>query len=99
MDKNLYAATHQKGNVINTLQPKPDVIAGIYDEEQREKINQLIESGLLPNHTSVAKKRLKGKLWDLEDYDGKFGKGVVMLTKSPYSYQMIHKTYFLPTTA
>jgi hypothetical protein len=85
---------NQGGAVIRTLNPNPVAHALIYDNEQRAKIIQLIRHGFLPHHTSVGVGKAGKKLWNVEKYKGRFGKGFKMLTTSPFSSNFNHITYF-----
>jgi len=87
--------TKQDCCVIKTQHPKPDIAAGIYDKEEREAINELIRAGFLPHHTSVGIGKLDGEKWKVQEYEGMFGRGYKLITRSPYSHNFNHLTYFL----
>lgn len=80
---------------IKTQHYNKFVQAAIYDKEQRKTINDLISKGYLPHHTSVGVGKLDRAQWRIEDYKGKFGEGVKMITYSPKSTNFNHLTYFL----
>lgn len=85
---------NQNGATIVTLHPSKTAQAIIYDNEQRATIVNLIEAGYKPDHTSVGVGKTGRKLWNVEKYQGRFGKGYKMITKSPYSTSLNHLTYF-----
>ena len=87
---------NQGGATIVTLNPNPVAQAFIYDNEQRATIVNLIEAGYKPHHTYWGVGKTGRKLWNVEKYKGRFGKGYKMITKSPYSTNFRHLTYFLP---
>lgn len=95
MNKNLYAATHQRGATISTLNPKPTIAAYIYDKQQLDMVNNLISQGFLPTHTSVGVGKLDRAKWRIEDYKGKFGTGAKTVSYSPHSSNFNHITYFI----
>ena len=66
---------NQGGATIVTLNPNPVAQAFIYDNEQRAAIVNLIEAGYKPHHTSVGVGKTGRKLWNVEKYKGRFGKG------------------------
>ena len=86
----------QNGATIVTLHPSKVAQALIYDNEQRAAIVNLIEAGYKPDHTSVGVGKTGRKLWNVEKYKGRYGEGYKMVTKSPYSTNFRHLTYFLP---
>ena len=71
------------------------VKALIYDDEQKETIQVLINRGYIPHHTAVGRGKTTEKHWSIEDYQGKYGKGFKMVTTSPYSRNFNHITYFI----
>ena len=77
---------NQGGATIVTLHPTKTAQALIYDNEQRATIIDLIKRGFKPHHTSVG--------GNVEKYKGRFGKGFKMITKSPFSTNFNHLTYF-----
>lgn len=85
---------NQGGATIVTLHPSKTAQAIIYSNEQRAKVVQLIRHGFLPHHTSVGTGETKEGFWGVEKYRGRFGKGFKMITKSPYSTNFNHLTYF-----
>ena len=85
---------NQGGATIVTLHPSKTAQAIIYDNEQRATIVKLIEAGYKPLHTSVGVGKTGRKLRNVEKYQGRFGKGYKMITKSPYSTNFSHLTYF-----
>ena len=87
---------NQGGATIVTLHPKKTAQAYIYDNEQRATIIDLIKRGFKPHHTSVGVGNTGKKLWNVEKYKGRFGKGkgFKMITKSPFSTNFSHLTYF-----
>jgi hypothetical protein len=86
---------NQGGATIVTLNPNPVAQAFIYDNEQRATIVNLIEAGYKPHHhTSVGVGKTGRRLWNVEKYQGRFGKGYKMITKSPCSTNFNHLTYF-----
>ena len=97
MDKNRQLITNQGGATIVTLHPSKVAQAIIYDNEQRATIVELIERGFKPHHTSVGAGKTGRRLWNVERYKGRFGEGFKMITRSPYSTNFNHLTYF--TTA
>jgi len=86
---------HQDGRTIRTVHPSSVVQAIIFDEEQRATINRLMSHGFLPHHSSVGKGRSGKKHWTLSKYKGRYGRGFLMCTTSPYSSNFNHLTYFL----
>jgi hypothetical protein len=84
----------QNGATIITMHPSKVAQAFIYDDEQRAMIVNLIEAGYKPHHTSVGVGNAGKKLWNVEKYKGRFGKGFKMITKSPFSTNFNHLTYF-----
>ena len=86
---------NQDRSFIITQQPHSRVLAIIYDFQQRAMIQQLIDQGFLPHHTSVGRGNLAGANWKIEDYNGKFGTGIKMISRSPMSYNFNHLTYFV----
>ena len=97
MDKNRQLITNQGGATIVTLHPSKVAQAIIYDNEQRATIVELIKRGFKPHHTSVGVGKTSRRLWNVERYKGRFGEGFKMITRSPYSSNFSHLTYF--TTA
>ena len=97
MEKNRQLITDQGGATIVTLHPSKVARAIIYDNEQRATIVDLIGRGFKPHHTSVGVGKTGRKLWNVERYKGRFGEGFKMITRSPYSSNFSHLTYF--TTA
>ena len=87
---------NQAGATIVTLHPSKVAQALIYDNEQRAAIVNLIEAGYKPHHTSVGVGKTGRKLWNVEKYNGRYGEGYKMVTKSPYSTNFRHLTDFLP---
>jgi hypothetical protein len=85
----------QDGATIRTLNPSSVVQALIFSEEQRAKIKQLLKHGFFPKHTSVGRGKSTEKHWNVEKYNGRFGKGFKMITTSPYSTNFNHLTYFI----
>ena len=85
---------NQGGATIVTLHPTKTAQALIYDNEQRATIIDLIKRGFKPHHTSVGAGSTGKKLWNVEKYKGRFGKGFKMITKSPFSTNFNHLTYF-----
>lgn len=96
MNKTTENITNQGGATIRTLNPNPVAQAFIYCQEQRAKVVQLIQHGFLPHHTSVGVGKTGRKMWNVEKYKGRYGEGYKMVTKSPYSTNFRHLTYFLP---
>ena len=92
MKENIF---NQDGATIRTLHPSSVAQAFIYSEEQREKIKELLHQNLFPHHTAVGKGLSTRKHWSVEDYNGKYGTGVKMITTSPYSSNFNHLTYFI----
>ena len=84
----------QDGATIKTLNPSSVAQAFIFSEEQRAKIEQLLRHGFFPKHTSVGKGKSTVKHWNVEKYNGRYGKGFKMITTSPYSSNFNHLTYF-----
>ena len=84
----------QGGTTIRTLHPNPVAQAFIYSNQQRAKIVQLITHKFLPHHTSVGVGKAGKDHWRLEKYRGKFGVGFKMITRSPFSTNFNHLTYF-----
>lgn len=95
MNKTEQQVYNQTGAIINTLYPSAVVHARIFTEDQRQQINQLIQSNYLPHHTSVGRGNATTKHWNLETYKGKFGEGYKLITTSPYSSNFNHITYFI----
>ena len=95
MNKTMKYISNQSGMTIRTLNPNPVVQAFIFSNEQRAKIIQLIRHGFLPNHSSVGTAKSGKNHWRLEKYRGKFGVGFKMITRSPFSTNYSHLTYFL----
>ena len=85
----------QDGATIKTLNPSSVAQAFIFSEEQRAKIEQLLRHGFFPKHTSVGKGKSTVKHWNVEKYNGRYGKGFKMITTSPYSSNFNHLTYFI----
>lgn len=90
-ENNIYK---QDGATIVTLNPTKAAKALIYDNEQRATIINLIKHGFVPHHTSVGVGNTGKKLWNVEKYKGRFGKGFKMITRSPFSTNFNHLTYF-----
>ena len=80
---------------IQTANNKFVAKAFIYDDEQKETIQVLIQRGYIPHHTAVGRGRAGIKRWKIENYSGKYGKGFKMITTSPYSRNFNHITYFI----
>ena len=80
---------------IVTLYPtKKDAQAYIFSQEQRDTVKRLINHGFLPHHTSIGRGKKMPKMYALEKYRGRFGKGFKMETFSPFSPDFNHCTYF-----
>lgn len=84
----------QNGATIITMHPSKVAQAFIYDDEQRAMIVNLMEAGYKPHHTSVGVGKTGRKLRNVEKYKGRYGEGYKMVTKSPYSTNFSHLTYF-----
>jgi hypothetical protein len=95
MNKTIKNISNQSGMTIRTLNPNPVAQAFIYSNQQRAKIVQLITHKFLPHHTSVGVGKAGKDHWRLEKYRGKFGVGFKMITRSPFSKNFSHLTYFL----
>ena len=80
---------------IRTTESNYPAKALIFDDEQRETIQVLINRGYYPHHTAVGRGKATEKHWSIEDYQGKYGKGFKMVTTSPYSHNFNHITYFI----
>ena len=85
---------NQGGATIVTLHPSKVAQALIYDNEQRATIIDLIKRGFKPHHTSVGVGKTGRKPWNVEKYKGRFGEGFKMITRSPFSTNFSHLTYF-----
>lgn len=72
-----------------------NVLARIFDDEQRKTICELINRGYIPHHTSVGIGKTGKRHWSLTEYSGRFGCGYKMTTTSEYSNNFNHLTYFL----
>ena len=94
MNKTIKNIKNQNGATIRTLSPNSVAQTFIYSQEQRAKVVQLIRHGFLPHHTSVGVGKTGKDYWRIEKYRGKFGKGVKMLSTSPFSTNFNHITYF-----
>lgn len=79
---------------VLTLNPT-GVKARIYTPVQREVINNLIRDNYLPHHTAVGKGNCTRKHWALKEYDGRYGRGYILITSSRYSHNFNHITYFI----
>ena len=86
--------SNQNGMTIKTLNPNSVAKAFIYSNQQRAKIVQLITHKFLPLHTSIGVGKAGKDHWRLEKYRGKFGVGFKMITRSPFSTNFSHITYF-----
>lgn len=84
----------QNGATIHVLQPTR-VQAFIYGQEHREAINDLINRGYLPHHTSYGGGKPSKKHYNIEKYRGRFGEGYKMITTCPTSTNFSHITYFI----
>ena len=80
---------------IQTANNKFVAKAFIYDDEQKETIQVLIQRGYIPHHTAVGRGKSTDKHWTIENYSGRYGKGFKMITNSPYSRNFNHITYFI----
>ena len=69
--------------------------AGIYSEEQRRQIKELIRNDFYPHHTAIGVGKATNKHWSLESYKGRIGEGYKMITTSPFSSNFNHITYFI----
>ena len=85
---------NQGGATIITLHPSKVAKALIYSNEQRATIKRLINHGFRPHHTAVGTGKTGEQNWGVEKYNGRWGKGFKMVTKSPFSPQFSHLTYF-----
>ena len=94
MNKTTENISNQGGATIVTLHPSKVAQAFIYDNEQRAAIVDLIRHGFKPHHTSVGVGKTGRRLWNVERYKGRFGEGYKMITRSPYSTNFNHLTYF-----
>lgn len=94
MNKTMKYISNQNGMIIRTLNPNSVAKAFIYSNQQRAKIVQLITHNFLPHHTSVGVGKAGKDHWRLEKYRGKFGVGFKMITRSPFSTNFSHITYF-----
>ena len=79
---------------IVTLHPKKKAQAYIFSQEQRDTVKRLINHGFVPHHTSIGRGKKLTKLFSLEKYRGRFGKGFKMETFSPFSPDFNNLTYF-----
>ena len=86
--------SNQNGMTIKTLNPNSVAKAFIYSNQQRAKIVQLITHKFHPHHTSIGVGKAGKDHWRLEKYRGKFGVGFKMITRSPFSKNFSHITYF-----
>lgn len=94
MNANIYI---QDQPFIITENDNKYVKATIFDSEQLETINNLISLGYIPHHTSVGVGKLDRALWRIENYKGRFGEGIKMITRSYHSHNFNHLTYFIQT--
>ncbi len=85
---------NQSGMTIRTLNPNPVAQAFIYSNAQRAKVIQLIRHGFKPHHTSVGVGKPGKDHWRLQKYRGRFGVGFKMESRSPFSTNFCHLTYF-----
>ena len=86
---------NQDRATIKTLHPtKKAAQAYIFSQEQRDTVKRLIKHGFLPHHTSIDRGRKMAKMYSLEKYRGRFGKGFKMETFPPCSPDFNHCTYF-----
>ncbi len=99
MNKTEQQVFKQDGATIHVLHPSSVCQAIIYSDEQRQKINELISEGYLPDHTSVGCGKATRANFSVESYKGKFGEGFKMVTTSPYSSNFNHLTYFIKKAA
>ena len=94
MNKTMNNISNQSGMTIRTLNPNSVAKAFIYSNQQRAKIVQLITHKFHPHHTSIGVGKAGKDNWRLEKYRGKFGVGFKMITRSPFSENFSHITYF-----
>lgn len=71
-------------------------LARIYSDEQRQKINELINDGYIPLRTTVGKANCTKKHWNLEPFSNpRIGEGYRMISSYPKSHNFNSITYFI----